>query len=74
LVPYDEAYQPGFEDMERRVPNIEKISRLIGYTPRIKLLEIINRMIESRGQEVITSAAMPVTAAQQRVVRAGVVE
>src|SRR5216683_1011035 len=74
LIPYDEAYQPGFEDMERRVPNIDKISRLIGYAPRVRLREIINRMIESRGQEVITSAAMPVTAAQQRVVRAGVVE
>ena len=36
LIPYDEAYQPGFEDMERRVPNITKVSRL-GYAPKIKL-------------------------------------
>ena len=35
LVPYDEAYQPGFEDLRRRVPDIGKVERAIGYRPRV---------------------------------------
>lgn len=50
LIPYDDAYQPGFEDMERRVPSIEKISRLVGYKPRVPLREIIQRVIDSKRQ------------------------
>lgn len=46
LVPYDEAYAPGFEDMRRRVPSIEKISKLIGYQPRHSLEETLKRVIE----------------------------
>jgi UDP-glucose 4-epimerase len=45
-VPYEEAYAPGFEDMRRRVPSIEKISRLIGYTPSRTLDETLQRVIE----------------------------
>jgi UDP-glucose 4-epimerase len=40
-VPYEEAYGNGFEDMERRVPNIELISDLVGWKPKRNLLEII---------------------------------
>ena len=68
LIPYDEAYQPGFEDMERRVPNIAKVSRL-GYTPKIKLREIISRVIASKQTE-IEPVEIPVTMA----LRAGVAE
>ena len=46
LVPYDQAYEPGFEDMYRRVPSIEKIHRLVGYVPRHPLEETLNRIIE----------------------------
>jgi UDP-glucose 4-epimerase len=46
LVPYDEAYAPGFEDMHRRVPSIEKISKLIGYKPRYTLEDTLKRVIE----------------------------
>jgi UDP-glucose 4-epimerase len=46
LVPYDEAYAPGFEDMHRRVPSIEKISHLIGYKPRYSLEDTLRRVIE----------------------------
>lgn len=46
LVPYDEAYAPGFEDMRRRVPSIEKISKLIGYQPRHSLEDTLKRVIE----------------------------
>lgn len=46
LVPYDEAYAPGFEDMRRRVPSIEKIHRLIGYQPRFSLEDTLKRVID----------------------------
>jgi UDP-glucose 4-epimerase len=45
LVPYDTAYEEGFEDMQRRVPDLAKIRRLIGYEPRIHLDEILERVI-----------------------------
>jgi UDP-glucose 4-epimerase len=44
-IPYDQAYEPGFEDMQRRVPSIEKIQRLIGFTPRYQLDDILTRVI-----------------------------
>jgi UDP-glucose 4-epimerase len=44
-VPYDEAYAPGFEDMQRRVPNIERIGKLIGYAPRYSLNDTLGRVI-----------------------------
>jgi UDP-glucose 4-epimerase len=43
-VPYEEAYEQGFEDMARRVPDLTKIKKLIGYTPKVKLDEIIVRV------------------------------
>lgn len=46
LVPYDEAYAPGFEDMHRRVPSIDKIAGLIGYQPRYSLEDTLRRVIE----------------------------
>jgi UDP-glucose 4-epimerase len=51
-VPYDEAYAPGFEDMQRRVPSIERIHRLIGYAPRHTLHETLGRVIEYEKREV----------------------
>ena len=45
LVPYDQAYDPGFEDMPRRVPALSKIHELIGYSPRVDLDEIITKVI-----------------------------
>jgi UDP-glucose 4-epimerase len=46
LVPYDEAYEAGFEDMVRRVPDTTKLNELLGWTPKTTLDEIIDRMIE----------------------------
>ncbi|MBA2603633.1 MAG: GDP-mannose 4,6-dehydratase [Acidobacteria bacterium] len=46
LVPYDQAYESGFEDMPRRVPDISKISSLVGYAPTVQLDEILTRVIE----------------------------
>jgi UDP-glucose 4-epimerase len=45
-IPYDEAYESGFEDMPRRVPDIGKIHRAIGYEPRVELDDIISRVID----------------------------
>jgi len=44
-IPYDEAYEAGFEDMPRRVPDLTKIRTLVGYTPTIGLDEILRRVI-----------------------------
>lgn len=44
-VPYDEAYQPGFEDLRRRVPDLHKIERAIGYRPEVSLDETLRRVI-----------------------------
>ncbi len=44
-VPYDQAYQPGFEDLRRRVPDIGKAERAVGYRPRIPLDETLRRVI-----------------------------
>ncbi|HUS18355.1 MAG TPA: GDP-mannose 4,6-dehydratase, partial [Terriglobales bacterium] len=44
-VPYSEAYGPGFEDMERRVPDIAKAQKFFGFKPTRKLEEIIESVI-----------------------------
>jgi UDP-glucose 4-epimerase len=46
LVSYEEAYQPGFEDLRRRVPDIRKAERVAGYRPRVSLDETLTRVIE----------------------------
>ena len=40
-VPYEQAYEPGFEDMERRIPDISKITNLLDWEPTISLDDII---------------------------------
>lgn len=45
-IPYEKAYGPGFEDMERRQPNIEKIRKLIGFEPKYDLDAIIQSVID----------------------------
>lgn len=54
FVSYDEVYGEGFEDMQRRVPSLDKAKRLVGYQPTRSLADIINDVIrEAKG----TSAA-----------------
>ena len=48
LVPYDQAYEPGFEDMRRRVPDTSKIRALIGWEPHISLEDTLSRIIQSQ--------------------------
>ena len=45
-VPYDEAYEEGFEDMPRRVPDISKIGALVGFKPTVTLEQILHTVIE----------------------------
>jgi UDP-glucose 4-epimerase len=52
FVPYDEAYEEGFEDMMRRVPDISKANGLIGYQPTIMLDEIIRSVVEYQASKL----------------------
>ena len=45
-IPYAEAFDSGFEDMPRRVPDLTKIHALLGYEPKVQLEEMIPRVIE----------------------------
>lgn len=56
FVPYDEAYAPGFEDMQRRVPSIERIQKLIGYSPKFTLDDTLRRVIEFERTQVKLSS------------------
>jgi UDP-glucose 4-epimerase len=44
FIPYEKAYEPGFEDMVRRVPSIDKLHQLTGFRPQTTLAEIIDRV------------------------------
>ena len=44
FVPYDQAYEPGFEDMMRRVPCVDKLQALTGFRPQTSLNDIIDRV------------------------------
>ena len=45
-IPYDQAYEVGFEDMPRRVADIAKIRKLVGFEPQVNLDEIINKVVD----------------------------
>ena len=50
-IPYDQAYEPGFEDMFRRVPCLDKLERLTGFRPTTALPEIIDRVAAYHGRK-----------------------
>ena len=50
LVPYDQAYERGFEDMQRRVPDISKVDKYTGFHPRTTLPESLQKIIEYHRQ------------------------
>ena len=50
-VPYGVAYEPGFEDMRRRVPDVDLLRELTGYVPSTPLEATIREMIASLGLE-----------------------
>jgi UDP-glucose 4-epimerase len=65
FIPYDQAYEPGFEDMFRRVPALEKLERLTGFRPRTTLPEIIDRVASYLGakRELVGVPRVPARAA-----------
>lgn len=48
IIPYDQAYGPGFEDMHRRVPDLSKAARLLGYRPTRSLDDILHDVIQDK--------------------------
>ena len=46
FVPYDEAYEEGFEDMPRRIPDISKVNALVGFRPEMSLEGILQSVID----------------------------
>jgi UDP-glucose 4-epimerase len=66
LIPYDQAYEPGFEDMPRRVPALEKLERLTGFRPSIPLTAIIDRVIAHQTSKRKPEAAQKLQAGTER--------
>jgi len=57
-VPYDEAYEQGFEDMRRRIPDTGKISQLLGWSPTSDLDAILQDVVESqRSEEAVETSS-----------------
>lgn len=62
FVPYDQAYEPGFEDMMRRIPSLEKLERLTGFRPATPLERIIDRVASHTSKkEPVASVSRAVT-------------
>lgn len=45
-IPYEKAYEKGFEDLRRRVPDISKARKMVGFEPKTSLDELLRRVIE----------------------------
>ena len=60
-IPYESAYEEGFEDMARRVPSIEKIRRYINYRPKATLDEIIVKIVEHQKGRFCVGASARLT-------------
>jgi UDP-glucose 4-epimerase len=58
-VPYDQAYEEGFEDMPRRIPDIAKVSALVGFRPRKALSEILRTVIAFHRAEAAAHGPSP---------------
>ena len=65
-IPYGEAYEEGYEDMPRRVPDIAKVHGLIGFAPSMTLDQIIKSVVEGRPR----AAQKPVRRAKPAVAKA----
>mgnify|MGYP001135413109 CR=1 FL=1 len=55
-IPYEDAYAEGFEDMRRRVPDVSKLERTIGYRPATPLTQIIEDVVEDQRARLETPA------------------
>ena len=56
FVSYEDAYEPGFEDMPRRIPDISKVREAIGWRPTRDLAAILDDVIRSEREEGIESS------------------
>jgi UDP-glucose 4-epimerase len=65
-VPYEQAYEPGFEDMARRIPCIEKLESLTSFRPRTPLTEIIDRVVSYFREKRAAALTRPVTGSAVR--------
>jgi UDP-glucose 4-epimerase len=61
FVPYHQVFDDGFEDMRRRVPDITKIGKFIGYRPTVHLDEIIDHVIDYYGETIRSRAATKIS-------------
>ncbi len=59
FIPYDQAYEPGFEDMPRRIPSLDKLVRLTGFRPRTSLAEIVDRVVAHVQSKTVAELAPP---------------
>jgi UDP-glucose 4-epimerase len=57
FVPYEEAYEAGFEDMPRRLPDLTKLKHLIGYEPTRSLSEMLERIIAYEREQFVRHVA-----------------
>jgi UDP-glucose 4-epimerase len=57
FIPYGQAYAPGFEDMHRRVPNLSRVSQLIGFRPSRTLDDILDDVIAGCRAEIRDSGS-----------------
>lgn len=57
MIPYDQAYEAGFEDMHRRIPNLTRIRELIGYRPTKTLDGMLESIVISYGKTPVTPAS-----------------
>jgi UDP-glucose 4-epimerase len=65
FLPYDQAYEEGFEDMLRRVPDISKLQELIDYQPTFSLDEILESVIDYHRSKVANRFGAPAPASFQ---------
>jgi len=56
MIPYDQAYEAGFEDMHRRIPNLTRIRELLGYRPTKTLDGMLESIVISYGNTPVASA------------------
>jgi UDP-glucose 4-epimerase len=57
-IPYDQAYEAGFEDMHRRLPDIAKIQQTIGYEPTLDLRQMLQRIVALNMKQLFVSTKM----------------
>ena len=55
FVPYDTAYESGFEDMRRRVPDISKVKATLGWEPLVSLEDTIQSIVEALASESVAT-------------------